>query len=82
MSTITVHELPTTSVGTSLLDRHPRGRGFGILSRMARVEDATGQHALVGADEGNVIPFDRSRHENRYQGRHRREDADSLVHLG
>lgn len=76
MSTTTVEDRPAAHDVASLIQRHPRGRGFGILSRLARVEDVTGRHVREGAAEQTVVSFDRRQHD----ARHRRDDA--LLHFG
>ena len=62
MTTMNVDLRPT--MGAPLVARHPRGRGFGILSRLARAEDAT-------QTEARVLAFEPREH----TPRHRREDV-------
>jgi hypothetical protein len=77
MSTTTVAGRATTTDVPSLMEKHPRGRGFGILSRLARVEDAAGRHVREDAEERSVVSFDLRRQD----ARHRR-DVDGLLHFG
>jgi hypothetical protein len=75
-------DLVSRTDGVSLAERHPRGRGFGILSRLARVEDTTGRHVREHAayqQQTTVLTFDRRTPD----ARHRRDDATTgLLHFG
>jgi hypothetical protein len=79
MSTTALAQRPTEAA--TLAERHPRGRGFGILSRLARVEDTTGRHVredTVEDEPMTVVAIDRLR----LDARHRRDDATGLLNFG
>jgi hypothetical protein len=80
--TMTVEALPTTNDLASLIEKHPRGRGFGILSRLARVEDVAGRHVREDSahdEPTTVVTFERRDPD----ARHRRDDATTgLLHFG
>jgi hypothetical protein len=68
----------TTNDAGALMQEHPRGRGFSILSRLARGHEepvATGTpHAESVERTAQVLPFDRPNATP--VPRHRRDDAD------
>jgi hypothetical protein len=79
MSSTNLAQRPT--MGASLAERHPRGRGFGILSRLARVEDAAGRHVrddVAHEEQATVLTFDRRSHD----ARHRRDVTQGMLHFG
>jgi hypothetical protein len=81
MITINLEARPATGDSASLIEKHPRGRGFGILSRLARVEDAAGRHVREDADsdeQTTVVAFQRRLPD----ARHRRDDGRGLLHFG
>lgn len=73
MSTTDWEARPTRRDLAPLIQTHPRGRGFGILSRLARVEDVSGRHVRVDAtgEQTTVLAFQRRDPD----ARHRRDDA-------
>jgi hypothetical protein len=73
MSTTTVAPALAETVPDPVIAGHPRGRGFGILSRLARTDDGAGRHVREGAadEHTTVVAFDRKHH----TPRHRRDDA-------
>jgi hypothetical protein len=82
MSTTLVAPRRTTDE-TSLVVAHPRGRGFGILSRLARTDDVTGRHVREDAEpeeHATVLSFER----RPAAPRHRRDDlvAGALLNFG
>jgi hypothetical protein len=80
MSSTDLAQRPTES--SALAERHPRGRGFGILSRLARVDDTAGRHVREDAhdEQTTVVAFDR----HHPDPRHRRDDLVSrrVLHFG
>ena len=79
MSSTDLATRPTAAA--PLAERHPRGRGFGILSRLARVEDSTGRHVrddVAREEQATVLTFDRRSHD----ARHRRDVTQGLLHFG
>lgn len=82
MSTTAVAPRPTTDETPLVIAGHPRGRGFGILSRLARTDDAVGRHAREDAapeEHATVLTFER----RPAAPRHRRDDlAGALLNFG
>jgi hypothetical protein len=88
MSTTTVAPTPAETVSETVPETvpepviagHPRGRGFGILSRLARTDDGAGKHMREGTDDEHttVVAFDRKHH----TPRHRRDDARAVLSFG
>jgi hypothetical protein len=86
MTMTDIAQRPAVDADASFIARHPRGRGFGILSRLARTDDTAGRHVREdaatdqpgGADEhAAVLTFDRRSH----HPRHRRDDR-GLLNFG
>jgi hypothetical protein len=74
MSTTTFAPTRTADEDAPATVRHPRGRGFGILSRLARTDDVTGRHVrddLAPEELSTVVSFER----RTPSPRHRRDDV-------
>jgi hypothetical protein len=72
MSTTAVAPSRTVDERAAVIAGHPRGRGFGILSRLARTDDTVGRHVREDATEehATVLTFER----RSTSPRHRRDD--------
>lgn len=80
MGTTAVAPSRTTDNRETVIAGHPRGRGFGILSRMARTDDTVGRHVREDAERSTVLAFER----RATSPRHRRDDrvASTLLNFG
>ncbi|MGC4111590.1 MAG: hypothetical protein QM747_14455 [Nocardioides sp.] len=83
MSTTAVAPERSVDEGAPVIAGHPRGRGFGILSRLARTDDTAGRHVREDAapeEHATVLSFER----RATTPRHRRDDlvAGAMLNFG